>query len=117
MGCESGERDPGGSAIASAIASANADASPVVGLPPVTGSFFRSRLNHDEDLFVKLVLFRAISKPNSGVNSLFYLNFVSANGWIIKVDNTTTWTNPTEIPSIRTKRFIPLNNCRYMDWM
>ena len=77
MGCESGERDPGGSAIASA--SASASASPVVGLPPVTGSFFRSRLNHDEDLFVKLVLFRGISKPNSGVNSLFYLNSISAN--------------------------------------
>ena len=75
MGCESGERDPGGSAIASASASANADAR----LPPVTGSFFRSRLNHDEDLFVKLVLFRGISKPNSGVNSLFYLDSVSAN--------------------------------------
>ena len=92
MGCESGERDPGGSAIASASASAsaNADASPVVGLPPVTGSFFRSRLNHDEDLFVKLVLFRGISKPNSGVNSLFYLNSISANEWTIKVNNTTT---------------------------
>lgn len=33
--------------------------------------FFRSRLNHDEDLFVKVASFRGISKPNSGLNSFY----------------------------------------------